>query len=400
MSELLGFADALAVVDDAVAPRTLDTECLPVVQAHGRTLAADAQSRVNLPPFNKSAMDGYAVMTGDVRDLYQVIEEVPAGKHPTLPLRPGTATKVMTGAPVPDGAGRVVMVEFTEREGAAVSIHRHGGRTNICLRGEDVEVGDTVLRRGTLLDALALANVVACGVETVNVWRPVRLAVLITGDEIVTSFDELEPGKIIDTNGPLLAGLAAEYGLSVAVHERVPDIKDALRRSIDAAARQADIVLLTGGVSAGDYDFVPDCLTAAGFRIRFDRVAVKPGRPLTFATRKDTIALGLPGNPVSVYVGFHLVVRRIAALLMRAPLPPRAIRATLKSELKQKRADRTSFIPACLDDNGQVQPVDYHGSAHLLACRHADGLLEMPSGVDLMPAGCPATFYPLSLQPR
>ncbi len=389
--------EAFATVARALTGRVVPLESVPVRQAGGRILGREAVSRLDLPPFDKSAMDGYAVMAGDERESYRVLETIPAGRAPTVPLEPGTATKVMTGAPVPEGAGRVIKVEETDGGDETVRVFKHPRAGNICPKGEDVRVGQALYPGGTKLHALAVANLVACGVASVEVRQRVRVAILATGSEIVALPKELSPGKIMDSNSPMLAGLAEENDLKVTLCRNVRDDVAVLGAAIEEAAGAADLVLLSGGVSVGDFDFVPDALQAQGFAIHFDSVAMKPGRPLTFATRERGVALGMPGNPVSVFVGFHLFVRRVAALLGGGVPPLRSFEVCLASELKRERGGRASFRPGRINDEGQAEPVPYHGSAHLLAVSCADGFIEVPKGVTAIAAGGRARFYPLAL---
>ena len=395
MADMISFEEALATVDRVLGDRRVETESVSVHEAHGRVLAEAPASRLDLPPFDKSAMDGYAVMADDVRDQYRVLEFIPAGKSPSVPLEVGAASKVMTGAPVPAGAGRVIMVEDTDGGDETVRVGKHSSRANICKKAEDVHVGQEILPRGTKLDSLGVANLIACGIADVCVRRRVRLAIITTGDEIVERVEDITPGKIMNSNGPLLRCLAKESHLEVAFQRIVPDDAEALDEAIIAAAGVADLILFSGGVSAGDLDLVPDCLKAAGFTIHFDRVAMKPGKPLTFATRQDAVVFGLPGNPVSVFSSFYLFVRRAVATLS-ARTPPRGFfLAPLGRALKQKRADRTAFLPAALDADGRVQPLDFHGSAHLLALSSADGFLQIPQGVREISEGHAVAFYPI-----
>lgn len=401
---MISFEEALARLDSELDGRLVEARDVPVGEARGRVLAEAPLSRLDLPPFDKSAMDGYAVMDGDERDSYRVLEKVAAGQCPTRPLEPGTATKIMTGAPVPAGAGRVVMVEDTDGGDRAVRVFRHGGRSNICPRGEDLRTGQEVLPAGTVLDPLAVANLIACGIGTVHVRRRVRVAIVVTGDELVSSADELaalpeetRAGKIIDSNGPMLAGLCEAGGLEVVSRCRAPDAPDRLAAAIAEAVGRADIVVLTGGVSAGDFDYVPAALAAAGLRIVFDRVAIKPGKPLTLAAGPACVALGLPGNPVSVFLSFHLFVLRAASLLAGAGPGDRHATVALAREFAQRRADRSSFVPCRLNDVGRAEPVDYHGSAHLLGLTGADGFIRIPVGAARLPAGESVAYYPVTL---
>ncbi len=397
---MIPFDEALATVDRILEGKTVATETVAARDAFGRVLAEDAVSRLDLPPFDKSAMDGYAVRDGDASESFRVIEEVPAGKTPRLALTPGTATRVMTGAPVPEGAGRVIPIEETDGGRETVRPLRPTVKSHICRRGEDVRAGQAVLRPGARLDAPAVATLLSCGVESVRVSRRVRAAVLVTGDEIVPTFDALAPGRILDSNGPMLAALVAEHGMEVALRRNVPDDRRATADAIREAADAADIVAVTGGVSAGDFDFVPDALRENGFTIHFDRVASQPGKPLTFATRGERIAVGLPGNPISVFVGFHFVVRRAAAHLAGARPSVRGFPVPLRRTYKRRRTVRAAFVPCTLDADGCADPLPYHGSAHLNALCAADGFLQIPVGVGSIPEGGRAVFYPLFIDKR
>jgi len=394
---MVSLDEALATVDRVLAGRVVETETLPVAEAHGRFLAEAQTSRVNLPPFDKSAMDGYAVMANDERDTYRVLELVPAGQVPKHALAPGTAAKVMTGAPVPEGAGRVIMVEDTDGGDETVRVSCHHKKSNICKQAEDVRVGQTIMAAGTKLDAVAIANLVACGIALVAVRRRIAVAIYATGDEIVDSFEALGPGKIMDSNSPMLCALAREQNLDIVVRDRVSDDPAGLTSAIEQAAGRADVILLSGGVSAGDFDFVPEALEAAGFTIHVDAVAVKPGKPVTFAVRDDCVALGMPGNPVSVLVSFHMYVRRIVALLSGADPAPRSYPVALSRDLTRKRSGRAGLVPCVINEAGLAELLPYHGSAHLLALCAADGFLEIPQGVAHVPARETVQFHPWTL---
>ena len=392
---MLSLAEAFRVVDETLADARLPTEKVPTRAALGRTLAADQLSRLDLPPFDKSAMDGYAVRADDERDSYRLLETVAAGQVGEAALAPGTTVRVMTGAPVPAGAGRVIMQEDTESDGATVRVRAHRAAGNICLRGEDVRVGDVVLPAGTTLTALDAANLVACGISDVEVSRLPRLAVISTGDEIADDPDDLAPGRIMNSNGPLLCGLAEEFRLPVVGEWTLPDEPQATTRGIMEALERADIVAISGGVSVGEFDYVLPALAEAGLEVHFCRVATKPGKPMTYASGAGKAVFGLPGNPVSVYIAFHLFVLRAVARFTGAPPGLRTLTLPLAGDFTRKKADRTEFVPARLTDDGAVAPVEFHGSAHLAAMGHADGLFILPAGVAALSAGDGAAFLPL-----
>lgn len=385
-SEMIELDEALRVVEQCAAGIELVTEMVNVDAALGRVLAGDGVSRLALPPFNKSAMDGYAVMDGDERDEYKVLEFIAAGSTPTTALTPGTASKVMTGAPVPDGSGKVIMVEFTEETDGTVKVFKHSSNSNICVMGEDVGAGDVVMSGPVLLGPLEIANLISCGISEVEVFRKVRVAVVSTGDEIVDDPSKIAPGMIMNSNGPLLAGLCQQYGLEVASQTVLKDDRKSTVAGIKAALDGADIVILSGGVSMGDLDFVDTAMGDVGLKVHFNRVAVKPGKPMTFASTENKAVFGLPGNPVSVYLMFHLFVLR-AAMLINGIKTPELTKLPIAEDFKRKKTDRALFAPGIITPDGKVEQVKYHGSAHLMALMKADGFFFVEKGVGAIDAG-------------
>ena len=391
--------EALALLDAALAGRRLPSESVPVRRAAGRTLFGAALSCLDLPPFDRAAVDGYALPAGDAREEFVVRETVAAGQVPSSPVREGEAVKIMTGAPVPQGTGEVVMLEDAEEEGGRVRVLRRG-RRNFSSRGEDIRAGSPVLPAGRVLGPLDVANLVACGLTHAEVVRRPRLAVLSTGDEIVDDPAELAPGRIMDSNGPLLAGLADRYGLELVSHEKVPDELEPLRAALSRALGSADLVVLSGGVSVGEFDHVPKAFAELGLRLLFRRLRLKPGRPTTVAAAPGgQVVFGLPGNPMGVYLAFHLFVRRAAALLAGAPAPLRELSLPLGARFKRKAADREEFVPARLTPEGRIETLECHGSAHLLSLTLSDGFLVVPAGTRELEAGSPARFVPVPPQP-
>ncbi len=393
---MIPLAEALAKVDETLGPLELSRERIAVTEADGRVLVEDQYSRLDLPAFDKSAMDGYALLQGDERESYRLLETVAAGSVPTRRLQPGTATRVMTGAPVPEGTGRVVMQEYTSTSDGIVRVEDTADRSlNICRKGEDVRAGDRVLRAPILLGPLHLANLIGCGITEVEVARRLRAAVLCTGDEIVDAPELLGPGKIMNSNGPLLGALCRRHQLRVTINRQVPDDFSATVAALEQALREADIVIVSGGVSVGDYDFVGEALLSAGLTRHFDRVATKPGKPMTFASAPGKAVFGLPGNPVSVYVAFHLYVVRAAGLMTGCQAQARHIQLPLGAPFSRRKAERLEYVPCRVSAEGFLRQVEFHGSAHLLALAEADGLFAVPRGVTELAAGEKVAFMPL-----
>jgi molybdopterin molybdotransferase len=387
---------AFELLDNALAGCRLPGKSVAVAQAHGRFLHKDQTSRLELPPFNRSAMDGYAVRADDRQDQYRVVETVAAGQVSLTPIEPGTAVKIMTGASVPPGGGRVIKIEDTQQDGDLIRVLKSEDRTNISEKAQDVRIGDQVLSAGTRLGSLEIANLVSCGITQLEVVRRPRIAVLSTGDEIVDSPDQLGPGKIMNSNGPMLASLALESGLNLVSQDRVPDNWDATVAAIGNATQQADLVVLSGGVSVGDFDFVLKAMSAADLTVHFSRLAILPGKPTVFASRENTFVFGLPGNPVSVYLMFHLFVRRAVALLCGSTPGLRYYPVRLAVDYKRRKIKRLQHVPCRINQAGECEPIDYHGSAHLAAIMRADGFFLVDIGTAELKAGQKVTFVPLA----
>ncbi|UCE60932.1 MAG: molybdopterin molybdotransferase MoeA [Phycisphaerales bacterium] len=387
---------ALAIVDREMRGWRVSVQTVPIREATDHYLAADQQSKLDLPAFDKSLMDGYAILKGDVREEYRLVGVVAAGEPGIDTLEPGTTVKVMTGAPVPAGTGKVVMVEQAiEREGR-VRLEHTDSASHIRVKAKEVAAGQTILKAGTRLEAVHIASLISCGISEVEVYRQLCVTAISTGDELVNSVADITPGKIMNSNGPMLSGLARQWGMAVVREDWAPDDRAALRQSIDRGLSEADLVVLTGGVSAGDFDYVPEVIIDCGLEIHFSRVAARPGKPTTFATGEKGCLFGLPGNPVAAYMMFHLFVLRAAALLSGSTQKLRRFTVRTAHDITRRSTERAEFCPCRILDSGVVERVSYHGSAHLSALMEADGFLFIPQGVELLLAGAKAEFVMLS----
>jgi molybdopterin molybdotransferase len=313
MADLIAIAEARRRVLEAARP--LPAEPVALMAALGRVLAEDVQSAIEVPPFDSSAMDGYAVIAGPPATL-DVIAEARAGHPAGVPLRPGAAITISTGAALPERATAVVPVERTEDAGAAaVSVPATEPGANIRRAGEDIGAGEVVLRRGEALGAAALGVAASIGRAELECTRRPRVALLVTGDELTEPGRPLEPGGIYSSNGYALMGQVDRAGGELASRERVPDSAEATRTALASALDAADVVVVSGGVSVGPHDHVKAALAELGAEQRFWGVSLRPGKPVWFGTRADTLAFGLPGNPVSAMVTFQLFVRPALAAL-------------------------------------------------------------------------------------
>jgi len=292
--------------------RTLEPVSVALLDALGATLAEDAVADRDVPPFRNSAMDGYAVIAADVASApatLRVVGEIAAGGMPTRPIVRGEAMRIMTGAPMPDGADTVVRVEDTDNGSTAVQIHavtRPG--TSVRAAGEDLRAGETVLTRGTVLRPAEIGVLATLGHKTVRVTRPPRVAVISTGDELVELDAPLRPGQIRDANRYTLVSAARAVGATPVPLGIVPDTVDDLRHALRAASSTADVIVTSGGVSVGDHDHLKPVVDELG-SMDFWSIAIRPGRPLAFGEIGGKPIFGLPGNPVSALLGFELFVR-------------------------------------------------------------------------------------------
>jgi molybdopterin molybdotransferase len=332
-------------------------------------------------------MDGYAVIAGNERDEYRVIEFVPAGRIGKKPLTAGTAVKVMTGAAVPENAGKVIMVEHVREDGDKIFVVSHSDKSNICLKGEDVRRGDVILRSPAVLGPLEIGNLISVGITQVEVFQRIRVGIISTGDEIVDEPGRLVPGRIMNVNGPMLEALCDEHGLEVVSNSIVPDDAAATKDAIGGLLERSDMILVSGGVSVGDLDFVNEAMTETGLTVHFSRVAVKPGKPMTFASKGSRAVFGMPGNPVSVFVMFHLFVLR-AARVMRGLEPEiRHVEFEMGRDYQRRKVERMVYVPCLITAKGMLEAVEYHGPAHLQCLLGSDGFFVMPRGVAKVSAG-------------
>lgn len=382
---MLTVDEALAAIVAKVSPAAIEDTSL--LAALGRVLADGVISELDSPPFDKALMDGFAVRSTDsAREgaTLAVIESVMAGQVPAREVGPGQATRIMTGAPIPAGADAVVPIErTTSAAGNEVAIDvavRPGA--NVLYRGESMKAGERVFASGHVLRPQDLGVLAELGVARIPARRRPRIAILATGDELVAPDRHPGPGQIRNSNESLLVGLVAAAGCEPVPLGIARDMKAELRAKIDAGLA-CDLLILSGGVSAGDLDLVPIVLTEAGVRQVFHKVNVKPGKPVYFGVRRaehgeECLVFGLPGNPVSTLVCFELFAKTaIRGLLRIDPLGPRPAKAVL-TVAYENRSDRPTYHPARIiagsDGRLMVTPVRWAGSGDLRATAEANGV--------------------------
>jgi molybdopterin molybdotransferase len=408
---MLTVAEAIAAVLEHA--RALPCAALPLIEALGCVLAEDAVADLDLPPFDKALVDGYAVRSSDLagqdRSL-AVGETIMAGQVPSRPLGRGEAAVVMTGAPIPPECDAVVMHERTQAGEDRVLILEPEVKAgqNLMPRGQEMRAGDVVVAAGSILGPARLGVLASVGRVEVRVVPRPRVAIVPTGDELVDPGQVPGPGQIRNSNAVLLHALAIQEGARATVLPIAPDLPGPLATILERGL-ESDVLVITGGVSAGQRDLVPAALDALGVKCVFHKVRLKPGKPLWFGIglprgdRPPALVFGLPGNPVSGLVTFLLFVKAALAVLAGKPEPRDGwIRARLTSVFSH-RGDRTTFFPARLVDReadaaglASIEPLPWHGSADLRAASSADGFAIFAAGAREYVPGEVVDFLPMS----
>jgi molybdopterin molybdotransferase len=392
---MISVHDALTLILDTVSP--LAGERVGLLQAVGRVLAEEIRSEREVPPFANSAMDGYAVRWEDIRDAnadqpvaLEILEVIQAGAVPTQAVTSGSASKIMTGAVLPAGADTVVRVEDTEEYDGRVWIKRsERPGTHIRAGGEDIHRGQLVLEKGRVLRPADIGLLASVGRSFVLVRQRPRVAILSTGNELVEVDGTLRPGQIVNSNAYTLAAAVQEAGGQPVPLEIARDTLGEIRVALNEAVRH-DVVLSTGGVSVGDFDFVKAAMDELGIRRLFWQVAQKPGKPLTFGLLRERPYFGLPGNPVSALVCFYLYVRpALGKMTGHKKLFLPVVHAIVEEDIPKAKG-LTEFVRCRLsqsDGHYQVRSTGSQSSGVLSSLSLGEGLVIGPAELPLLPKG-------------
>ncbi|HEY9114755.1 MAG TPA: gephyrin-like molybdotransferase Glp [Bacteroidales bacterium] len=360
-----------------------------------RVLAADVLADTNFPSFDKSAMDGYAILKNDINKVLQIVEFIPAGKKPEKKILPGTCANIMTGAMMPEGAEMVVMNEDVVVNGNEISITNPDSKENILSQGEDVKKGSLLLKKGTVISPAIIGLLASTGVSEPLVFKKPLISILATGDELVSPNEVPEPPKIRNSNSAQLCALATDSGATTIHSSQVGDNKQLIFEAVKNSLRNSDIVVITGGASVGDLDFTAEVFEKLEAEIHFTQIAIQPGKPALFATIGDKFLFGLSGNPVSSFVQFQLLVKPVIQALTGRSFEAKEIKIPITSDQKRKRAERQLFFPVKFTEKMEAEPIDYHGSAHLNAYQSADGMAYFPVGIHEIKKGTLVNVRPL-----
>ena len=385
---MIDFRDALKIVLESAVPT--GPEEIALSGACDRILALDVFTPRDIPSFSKSAMDGYACRKEDLSNGMKVLEVIPAGHLPKHQIIPGTCSKIMTGAMVPEGADTILIVEHaTIRDGLVYGTPPSS--SNIMIQGEDLKKGDRVLAKGTILRPQHLALLASCGIDHITVSQRIRIGILSTGNELIEPGYTAGPEKIFNSNSWQLMSMARQANGIPSYYGIAADTEEDTRRLLSQAIQENQVIILTGGVSEGDFDLVPVVIRELGFKILFDKVRIKPGKPTTFAVSPESgkYIFGLPGNPVSSFVQCLLIVKPFLAAMQGARWKPLSTHLPLKGNYQRKNSSRMAHIPVQINPDGTVVLLPYNGSGHQASLTTAHALGSIPVGVDHIRDGEP-----------
>lgn len=359
---------------------SLEYENINVINSSGRVINSDIYSSIDFPVFDKSSMDGYAYNSSGNLSSFKVVETIPAGHVPQKTLNKGECSKIMTGAMIPDGADKVVRVEFTEEKDGLIHITQEEQSNNIYYKGQDLKKRDKIFNSGTLIRIQEIAALSSIGSKEISVCKQPVIGLILTGSEIVNAGEELESGKIYNSNGPQLYNQITSIPAKCNYYGIINDDEKAIREYIEKAFSECNLIIISGGVSMGDYDYVPKILKNISVDLKFEKVAVKPGKPLVFGEKNGVFVFGLPGNPVSTFVSFEVFVKPLIYKMMGYNFIPHLCKGELIATIKRRDAERFEYIPIYFDGK-YIHPVEYHGSAHINALCGANAFIMLNKGV-------------------
>lgn len=380
---MISLDEARALIAQNTQP--LDPVRAPLAEACGRVLREEIAAPEDIPAFDRSAMDGYAVGADDRSERFRVVAEIQPGTAAGLRIGTGECARIFTGAAIPAGASQVIMQEDARRDGDTMIPVRRTADTHVRARGEDAKRGARLLAAGTRLGPAEIALLAQIGCTRPLVSRPVRVLHVTTGNELVDPGTTPAAGQIRDSNSALIAALLAQCGAALALQTRSGDSLEALAGVIEAVDSAVwDLLLVSGGASVGDFDFGTRALGRLGFEIRFDRINLRPGKPLVFATRGTQAAFVIPGNPVSHLVTFHVAIARAIERFAGFAGDWLLADTALCGEVPADR--RETWWPARLTPRG-VQPLAWQSSGDLVGVAGVNALIRIAPGSGTAPAG-------------
>ncbi|BBB31322.1 gephyrin-like molybdotransferase Glp [Neptunomonas japonica] len=394
--DLMPISDALSAILQ-MAPKPTETEVVYLEHAVGRVLAESPIAAVDVPPADNSSMDGYAINSCSINEggktTFAVSQRVPAGRAPQ-PLVSGTAARIFTGAEIPQGADAIVIQENAQFDGEKVVMDGpvQVGQ-NIRAKGQDIKVGQVFLAKGVRLQAADVGVLASTGLDSIAVFRPIKVAIISTGDELVSPGESLAPGQIYNSNRFVLASLLTQMGCVPIDIGKVADTAEAVEEALEQAAEQADCIISTGGVSVGEEDHVKQSVERLG-KLDVWRLKIKPGKPLAFGSVKETPFFGLPGNPASALITFCLLARPFLIRMQGAGYAlPLAFNVPADFE-HLKSGNRQEYMRARMEQ-GRIAVFHNQSSGILSSASWSNGLVVIPPG-SVVHKGDLVSFIPFS----
>lgn len=385
---MISYGEALSLIQEH--PLKRHREIRSCLDALGQVLAVDIPAPIDLPPFATSAVDGFAIGDGGLSNTLVIQGEAKAGSQDLMTIKDGHAVRIMTGAPLPYGTHAVVMKEQAHVDGGLLRLHitpqKHD---HIRWQGEDIQKGELLAQRDCVVTPSLMGALYALGIKNIEVYKPPTLSIVSTGDELLDAGEDLKPGQVYYLMGPMLKAQASMLGITNITYTRVKDCLDDIRKAINNALDAADIVLITGGMSKGEYDLVRPALFELGVEEIFYEGLWRPGKPLWFGKYGEKRIFGLPGNPVAAFVCFHVFVRPLL-LSTKTTLQ----RGMMKEDF-HKKAGFTFFVRVLVDENHDVSIVKGQGSHQIVSLSRANALAVIPEDVSIIRAGKPVWYYTL-----
>ena len=383
---MISFDEAFGIVIKSAFET--ESEIVSFSDSCGRILDEDVLSDIDMPPFNRSAVDGFACHRSDLNNDLEVVEVIAAGKVPGQRVGNNQCSKIMTGAIVPDDCDVVFMVEDSQGlENGRIRFTGIDPKVNISVKGEDVRHGDIVIKKGKFIQPQDIAILASVGRTAICVRKKPIVGIISTGDELIAPNRVPGISQVRNSNAYQLIAQVVRAGGKGVDYGIAPDNEAVTFEVIQKAVSESDIVIITGGVSMGDFDFVPAVLERAGVKILFNKVNVQPGKPTTFGIHPKAIVFGLPGNPVSSFIQFELLVRPLINRMMGYNWIPHEVNLPMAADYHRKSSDRLGLIPVYISKDMEVMPVDFHGSAHITALSDSEGIIAMKPGINSMTKG-------------
>jgi len=361
--------------------QVIGTERIALDNSIDRILAEDIIADRDDPPFDRSLRDGYACLKNDIPGTLEIIEIIKAGEFPKKKIILGKCAKIMTGAIVPEGSNCIVMVEFSKKiDSDYVKLNPPNRANFISPRGEYKKKGDVIVEKGTIIDTGIVSIMAYVGKSNPLVYERPKIGIIATGDELVEVHEKPAECQIRNCNSSLLKAQLKEIGCDTSYLGIANDDLELLTQKIRKEKDIFDIILISGGVSAGDYDFVLQAIKDSGYEIVFHKINIRPGKPAVFARVSNSYIYGVPGNPISGYLNFELFIKPFIYNIMGHKYNPEIIEMEITDSIKNKMIKRDCWYPVNILNNNQVKPVYFKGAAHLSSLVETDGIVCIPRG--------------------